>query len=77
MKEFINHLTERGYKSRRVGMIENGSWAPMAVKVMRGMLEGSKDITYAESGVKIISAMTEQNREQLRTLADELCGYIK
>ena len=77
MKEFINHLTERGYKSRRVGMIENGSWAPMAVKVMRGMLEGSKDITYAESGVKILSAMTEQNREQLRTLADELCGYIK
>ena len=59
MKEFINHLTERGYKSRRVGMIENGSWAPMAVKVMRGMLEGSKDITYAESGVKILSAMTE------------------
>ena len=77
MKEFINHLTERGYKSRRVGMIENGSWAPMAVKVMRGMLEGSKDITYAEGGVKILSAMTEQNREQLRTLADELCGYIK
>ena len=77
MKEFINHLTERGYKSRRVGMIENGSWAPMAVKVMRGMLEGSKDITYAESGVTILSAMTEQNREQLRTLADELCGYIK
>ena len=77
MKEFINHLTERGYKSRRVGMIENGSWAPMAVKVMRGMLESSKDITYAESGVKILSAMTEQNREQLRTLADELCGYIK
>ena len=77
MKEFINHLTERGYKSRRVGMIENGSWAPMAVKVMRGMLESSKDITYAESGVKILSAITEQNREQLRSLADELCGYIK
>ena len=74
MKEFINHLTERGYKSRKVAMIENGSWAPMAVKVMRGMLEGAKDITYAETSVKILSAMTEQNRAELCAMADELCG---
>ena len=74
MKEFINHLTERGYKSRKVAMIENGSWAPMAVKVMRGMLEGAKDITYAETSVKILSAMTEQNRAELCAMAEELCG---
>ncbi len=76
MKEFINHLTERGYKSRKVAMIENGSWAPMAVKVMHGMLEGAKDITYAETSVKILSSMTEQNRAELCAMADELCESI-
>lgn len=73
MREFINHLTERGYKMRTVGFIENGSWAPMATKVMRGMLEGLKDITYTEAGVKIVSALNDESRAQLDALAAELC----
>ena len=72
MREFIDHLTERSFKSRRVAFIENGSWAPMATKVMRGMLEGAKDITYTESGVKILSALNEESRAQLDALAAEL-----
>ena len=72
MREFIDHLTERGFKSRRVAFIENGSWAPMATKVMRGMLEGSKDLTFAESGVRILSALNAESRAQLDALAEEL-----
>ena len=72
MREFIDHLTERGFKSRRVAFIENGSWAPMATKVMRGMLEGSKDITHTEAGVKILSALNAESRAQLDALAEEL-----
>ena len=72
MREFIDHLTERGFKGRRVAFIENGSWAPMATKVMRGLLEGSKDITYAESTVRINSALSEESYAQLSSLADEL-----
>ena len=72
MREFINHLTERGYRKRTVGMIENGSWAPMAAKVMRGMLEGSKDITYTECTVKILSALSDANREEIEKLSCEL-----
>ncbi len=74
MKEFIDHLTERGYRNRTVGMIENGSWAPMAVKIMRRMLEESKDITYTESTVKITSALNDESRAQIEALAAELCG---
>ena len=74
MREFIDHLTERGFKSRTVAFIENGTWAPMATKVMRGMLEGSKDITYTESTVKITSALSEESRGQLDALANELAG---
>lgn len=73
MHEFINHLTERNYQNRTVAFIENGSWAPMATKVMRGMLEGCKNITYTEAGVKIMSAMNERNKSELAALADELC----
>lgn len=73
MREFINHLTERNFSCRKVGLIENGSWAPMAAKVMRGMLEGSKGITFTETGVKIISAPNEENNEQINALANELC----
>ncbi len=73
MHEFINHLTERNYQNRTVAFIENGSWAPMATKVMRGMLEGCKNITYTEAGVKIMSAMNERNKNELAALADELC----
>ena len=72
MREFIHHLTERGYRNRTVGMIENGSWAPTAAKTMLKMLEGSKDLTYTNTTVKILSAMTEENRAQIAALADEL-----
>ena len=72
MKEFIHHLTERGYKNRTIGLIENGSWAPVAAKIMRGMLEGCKEITFLETSVKIMSAMSEENRVQLDAMADEL-----
>ena len=72
MREFIDHLTERGFKNRTVAFIENGSWAPMATKVMRGMLEGSKDITYADATVKIVSALSPESRAQLDALAAEI-----
>lgn len=74
MREFISHLTERNFSNRMVGFIENGSWAPLAVKVMKGMLEKCKNITYTENNVKIISALNEESRTQLEKLADELCG---
>ncbi len=73
MREFINHLTERGFCNRTVAMIENGSWAPLAAKVMKGMLEKSKNITYTENNVKILSALNEDSTAQLNALADELC----
>ena len=72
MKEFIHHLTERGYKNRTIGMIENGTWAPIAAKMMAKYLEGSKNITYTDTTVKIFSAMTEENRAQIEALANEL-----
>ena len=72
MKEFIEHLTERNYQNRKIGFIENGSWAPTATKVMKGMLEGCKNTTFAETEVKILSAMTDENREQIDRLAEEM-----
>lgn len=72
MKEFINHLTERGFKNRMVGFIENGSWAPTAAKTMKKMLEGSVNLIFAENEVKIMSAVSEDNRGQISALADEL-----
>ncbi len=77
MKEFIHHLTERGYKNRTVALMENGSWAPLAAKVMRSMLEGSKNISFTENTVKIMSAINEESKDQIEKLADELCAdYI-
>ena len=73
MHEYIHHLTERDFKNRTVGLIENGSWAPMAAKVMRGMFEKSKNITFAENTVKILSALNEESAAQLEALANELC----
>lgn len=73
MKEFINHLTERNFQNRTVAFIENGSWAPMATKVMKSMLEKSKNLTYAENEVKIMSALNEESEKQLEALAEELC----
>ncbi len=74
MREFINHLTERGYKNRTIGTIENGSWAPMATKIIKKMFEGSKNITFTENNVSILSAMNEVNEEQIDALARELCA---
>jgi len=73
MKEFINQLTERGFRNKTIGMIENGSWSPVAAKVMTKLLDGSKNITYTENNVKIISAVNEENIAQLDALAEELC----
>ena len=73
MRQFIDHLTERNYSNRTVAFIENGSWAPMAAKVMRGMLEKSKNITYTEAGVKILSALNDESKAQITALAEELC----
>jgi flavorubredoxin len=73
MKEFIHHLTERNYQNRTVGIIENGSWAPIAGKVMCKMLEGSKNLTFTENSVKIFSAVNDENRQQIEALAEELC----
>ena len=72
MRTFIDHLTERNYSNRTVAFIENGSWAPMATKVMKGMLEKSKNLTYAETEVKIMSALNEASAAQLDALAEEL-----
>ena len=72
MKEFIHHLTERGYKNRTIGMIENGTWSPVAARMMAKYLEGSKNITYTDTTVKIFSAMNEENRAQIEALANEL-----
>ena len=73
MREFINHLTERNYSNRTVGFIENGSWAPLAAKIMKGMLENSKNLTFAENTVRILSALNDESKAQLNALADELC----
>ena len=76
MREFINHLTERGYKNRTISFIENGSWAPMATKVMRASLEGMKDLSYTECGVKIMSGVSEANYRELDALANEIANLI-
>jgi len=73
MKEFIHHLTERNYSNRTVGMIENGSWAPQAVRIMKKMLENSKNLTHAETAVRVLSALNADSEAQLQALADELC----
>lgn len=73
MREFIGHLTERGYRNRTIALMENGSWGPNAANVMKKMLEGSKDITFAENQVTILSALSEDSRKQIDALAEELC----
>lgn len=73
MREFINHLVERNYSNRTVAFIENGSWAPLAAKVMKGMLEKSKNLTFADTTVSILSALNTDSCAQLENLADELC----
>ena len=73
MREFINHLVERNYSNRTIGLIENGSWAPTAARVMKQMFEKSKNITFTENTVKILSALNTESRQQLDALAKELC----
>lgn len=73
MHTFIQHLTERGYQNRTVAFVENGSWAPLAGKVMRGMLENSKNLRFAENSVRLLSALNEESRGQIEALAEELC----
>ena len=73
MKEYIHHLTERSFRNRTVALMENGSWAPLAAKTMRGMLEGCRNLTFTETTVRILSALNEESREQVETLAAELC----
>ena len=72
MRTFIESLTERGYKNRRIGLIENGTWAPTAAKTMRAMLEGCKDTEILAQTVTIRSAMTEGNKADLEALADAI-----
>ncbi len=74
MRQFIDCLTERNFKNRTVGFIENGSWAPVAARVMRGMLEKSKDITYTDTLVTVKSALNEESRAAIKQLAKELCN---
>ena len=72
MKEFIHHLTERNFRNRTVALMENGSWAPLAAKVMRKMLEECKNLTFAETTVRILSALNETSAKQVDALANEL-----
>ena len=73
MKQFIDHLTERGYQNRTLGFIENGTWAPAAAKTMKAMFEKSKNINYIDTTVTLRSAMTEENAEAIERMAEELC----
>ena len=73
MHQFITGLVERNFQNRTVALIENGSWAPLAAKIMRGMFEKCKNITFTETTVRILSALNEQSTQQLNDMADELC----
>ena len=73
MRTFIEHLTERGYQNRTIGLIENGSWAPLAAKVMKELFAASKNITWLNTTVKIKSAPNAENKEQIKAMAEELC----
>lgn len=73
MQEFISHLVGHNYQNRTIGLIENGSWTPMAARVMKGMLEKCKNLQFAEHSVKILSALNEESRAQVELLAEELC----
>jgi flavin reductase (DIM6/NTAB) family NADH-FMN oxidoreductase RutF len=72
MQTFIHHLTERNFQNRTVGLIENGSWAPMAAKIMKGILEDSKNLRFTDATVRIRSALNDESRAQLEAMADEL-----
>ena len=73
MREFIDHLTERNFQNRTVAFIENGSWAPMAYKIMKEKLSGCKNLTFADTAVHLKSAMNAANKDEIAALAEELC----
>ena len=73
MKEFIHHLTDRNFQNRTIALMENGSWAPQAAKVMRDMFAKSKNITFTDTTVKILSALNEESSAQVEAMAEELC----
>ena len=73
MKEFIHHLTERNYQNRTIALMENGTWAPLAAKVMRGMFDGCKNLTFTDTTVRILSALNDDSKAQIEALTDELC----
>ena len=73
MKEFIHHLTERNFQNRTIGLIENGSWAPLAAKVMRSMFANSRNITFTNTTVRMLSALSDESTAQVEAMADELC----
>ena len=83
MQNFINALTERNYKNRKIGLIENGSWAPAAAKIMRAAFEKSENIEFCPTTVKIVGAVSEENEEQIRSdlsrkrLSDKVKGSTK
>ncbi len=73
MRDFIHHLTERNFQNRTIGLMENGSWAPLAAKVMRNMLQDSKNLTFTDTTVRIFSALNDDSKAQIEALANELC----
>ena len=73
MKQFIDHLTERNFKNRTVGLIENGTWAPLAAKLMKEKLSGCQNLTWLNTTVRIRSAVNAANKEEIEAMADELC----
>ena len=73
MRTFIEHLTERNYQNRTIGLSENGSWAPLAAKIMKGMFEKSKKITWLDTTVRILSSLSAENKDELEAMANELC----
>lgn len=76
MRDFISHLAEHNFQNRTIALIENGSWAPMAARVMRGMLEKCKNLQFAENNVKLLSSLSEESTAQIEALASELCADL-
>jgi flavorubredoxin len=72
MNDFIHHLTDHNFQNRTIGLMENGSWAPVAAKVMRKQLETSKNLTFTDTTVKIVSSLDENSAAQIDALAEEL-----
>ena len=73
MKEFIHHLTERNYQNRTIALMENGTWAPLAAKVMHSMFDGCKNLTFTDTTVRLLSALNDDSKAQIEALTDELC----